>query len=147
MLPLFWLAAARETRCVVRPHSGLFYGEEAEMGRRMTAHWFGWAAKGCFCSCFQLLSTQTASRRETFRLCFFRSQRKLGGYPQVQVTGICSGRIGFGTRLATDWSWTRRVACGSAGLGAAALAARGAVLTSVSCTPSQAILYSHGPCA
>ena len=123
---------------------GLLYSDEAEMGRRMTAPWFG-LPRGAFAAAF---STNCLKKGDPQTLLppLLTSQRRHGGNPQAQVTGMCSGRSCFGTRLATDWSWTGPVVYGTAGRGTAALAACGAVMTSVSCSPSEAILYSHGPC-
>ena len=74
------------------------------------------------------------------------TDRGLAAFHKRRCSGCAQKGISFGTLLATDWSWTRHVVCGSAKLGTAGMAVRGAVLTSVSRSPSQATLYSRGPC-
>ena len=74
------------------------------------------------------------------------TDRGLVAFHKRRCSGCAHAGISFGTLLATDWSWTRHVVCDNAGLGTAGMVVRGAVLTSVSRTPSQAPLYSRGPC-
>ena len=92
--------------------------------------------RGCQAVIFVLLVTQGG------RPCDFVSA---GPAPDLRARSIpalckykCSG-CSLDEVVLADWQLD--VVCGSAGLGTAALAAHGAVLTSVSCSPSQAILY------
>ena len=117
---------------------GVPFGDEAEKGRRMTTTF----DLGC-----QRMLYRFSSRREIFGLVSLRSRPHRSGLGHKRrCSGCAQAGISFGTLLATDWSWTRHVVCGSAGLGTAGMAVRGAVLTSVSRSPSQATLYSRGPC-
>ena len=115
------------------------FGDEAEKGRRMTTTF----DLGCQRLLYSFpVFPETRDLRPRF---FPLPTTQIGAWLR-RCSGCAQAGISFGIVLAIDWSWTRHVVCGSAGLGTAGMAVRGAVSTSVSRSPSQATLYSRGPC-
>ena len=119
---------------------GVPFGDEAEKGRRMTTTFD--------LGCQRMLYSFPRDGRSSasFLPAPDLTDRGLAAFHKCRCSGCAQAGISFGTLLAFDWSWTRHVVCGSAGLGTAGMAVRGAVLTSVSRSPSQATFYSRGPC-
>ena len=118
---------------------GVPFGDEAEKGRRMTTTFD--------LGCQRMLYSFPRDGRSSasFLSAPDLTDRGLAAFHKRRCSGCAQTGISFGTLLATDWSWTRHVFCGSAGLGTASMAVRGAVRASVSRSPSQATLYSRGP--
>ena len=96
-----------------------------DMGRRMTVS-LGLGCPGI------LYKLPQDGRSSAFFLPLPASQTEAWLPSASSAVGVCSERSCFGTLLATDWCWTRHVVGGSAGLGTALLAVRGAALTAVS---------------
>ena len=111
---------------------GVPFGDEAEKGRRMTTTFD--------LGCQRMLYSFPRDGRSSasFLSAPDLTDRGLAAFHKRRCWGCAQAGISFGTLLATDWSWTRHVVCGSAGLGTTGMAVRGAVLTSVSRSPSQA---------
>ena len=114
---------------------GVPFSDEAEKGRRMTTTFD--------LGCQRMLYSFPRDGR---------SSASLFSAPDLTDRGLaafhkrrCSGCVKQESALALYWR-TRHVDCGSAELGTAGMAVRGAVLTSVSRSPSQAPLYSRGHC-
>ena len=101
---------------------GVLFGDEAEKGRRMTTTFD--------LGCQRMLYSFPRDGRSSasFLPAPDLTDRGLAAFHKCRCSGCAQAGISFGTLLAFDWSWTRHVVCGSAGLGTAGMAVRGAVL-------------------
>ena len=100
---------------------GVPFGDEAEKGRRMTTTF----DLGCQTMLYSFPRDGRSSA--SFLSAPDLTDRGLAAFHKRRCSGCAQARISFGTLLATDWSWTRHVVCGSTGLGTAGMAVRGAL--------------------